>query len=138
MIFIDSNVFIDVLDDTQRWADWSKRAFHAALAAGDCVLNPIVLAELARRFVSADEQLIYFGALGLTTLPLTPEVAFRAGHAHAAYRDAGGERQAILADFLIGAHAQTLGATLLTRDRRRFARYFPELTLITPSDIDHG
>ena len=47
-------------------------------------------------------------------------------------RIAGGRHASVLADFLIGAHAVELGATLVTRDKGRFSTYFPDLTLITP------
>ena len=59
--------------------------------------------------------------------------AFLAGHAHASYRRAGGPREAILPDFLIGAHAAVTNRPLLTRDPRRVATYIPGATLITPA-----
>jgi len=58
--------------------------------------------------------------------------AFLAGHAHAAYRRAGGSREAVLPDFLIGAHAAVTGRPLLTRDPRRVATHIPGTTLIAP------
>jgi predicted nucleic acid-binding protein len=36
-------------------------------------------------------------------------------------------------DFYIGAHAAVEGLTLLTRDARRYAGYFPKLRLISPN-----
>ncbi|MDQ2878474.1 MAG: type II toxin-antitoxin system VapC family toxin, partial [Pseudomonadota bacterium] len=67
---------------------------------------------------------------------MTFAVALRAGVAFREYRRRGGPRQTILPDFLIGAHAEILGATLMTRDRR-LAGYFPALSIITP-EADHG
>lgn len=58
--------------------------------------------------------------------------SFLAGHAHADYRRAGGAREAILPDFLIGAHAAVTGRPLLTRDPRRIATYIPGAQLIVP------
>ncbi len=68
---------------------------------------------------------------------MTDEAAFLAGLAFRRYKAGRGEAKMILADFLIGAHAVTLDATLLTRDRRFYVKYFPDLPLITP-ETDHG
>ncbi len=48
------------------------------------------------------------------------------------YRRRGGEKPGVLSDFFIGAHAAVLGVPLLTRDARRFRRYFPSVLLLTP------
>ena len=56
-----------------------------------------------------------------------------AGVAHRHYRRAGGLRQSILADFLIGAHAAVLGCGILTRDARRYRNYFPRVEVIAPA-----
>lgn len=58
--------------------------------------------------------------------------AFLAGHAHAECRRSGETREAVLPDFLIGAHAAVTGRRLLTRDPRRIAAYIPGATLIAP------
>lgn len=130
MIFLDSNVVIDLVERDGKWSAWS-RATVAALEE-QMVCNPVVLAETASRFASAAEQIRYVDDIDLTVLPIDPASAFHAGQAHHHYRRRGGSREAVVADFLIGAHAETLGAKLITRDRARFATYFPDLTLITP------
>ena len=132
MIFVDSNIVIDVLERSSKWSSWSRARMEEAVELDLLVTSLVVLAETAGRFTSLAEQLAYFADLGLTVRDLDPRSAHRAGRAHRAYRRAGGTREAILADFLIGAHAAVLGAALLTRDRQRFAGYFPDLTLITP------
>lgn len=65
--------------------------------------------------------------------PIPSAAAFLAGHAHAAYRRAGSTREAVLLDFLIGAHAAVTARPLLTRDPRRIATHIPGATLITPA-----
>lgn len=129
MIFVDSNIVIDLVEDGA-WTNWSKRILSVQQAP--LLANLIVLAEVSRTFASADGVGIFFRELDIDIDPMTPDIAFAAGRAHVAYRAAGGRQQSVLADFLIGAHAEYLNATLVTRDRQRFATYFPDITLITP------
>jgi predicted nucleic acid-binding protein len=56
-----------------------------------------------------------------------------AGQIFRQYRQRGGKRDRVLADFLIAAHAKTRCSRLLTRDRGFYRSYFPKLTLIEPS-----
>jgi predicted nucleic acid-binding protein len=66
---------------------------------------------------------------------MTPRSAlFLAGKAYLQYRAAGGMRTGVLADFFIGAHAAVEELPLLTRDSRRYRRYFPTVVLITPEN----
>lgn len=46
------------------------------------------------------------------------------------YRASGGKRTRLIADFLIGAHAQVRGGPLLTHDRGFFRRYFTDLQIL--------
>lgn len=135
MIFIDSNVLIDVLVPNDRWSRWAAETIEAN-DANELVINHVILAEIARRFETLDIALGFLATSHIAVVQLSETAAFRAGHAHAAYRRAGGPRQSILADFLIGAHASVLDAALVTRDRKRFATYFPELDIISPEGDD--
>ena len=129
--FVDSSVLLDVFTEDPQWVDWSAAALTAALERGPLVVNAIVLAELAPRF-SRIESLEDALPARLLVEDISRPTAFLAGHAHAAYRRAGGTRSQILADFLIGAHAGVTGRPLLTRDPRRVATHLPGVALIAP------
>ena len=133
MIFVDTNVLIDVLTPDQEWRSWSHAAvLRLSTEGAELVIDVIVLAELASNFPDLGTLLTALDDLDIGVLPLTEDVAFEAGIAFRADRRLHRQRTAILSDFLIGGHAATLGARLLTRDRAIYARYFPDLTLITP------
>lgn len=130
MIFVDSNIVIDLIEEGE-WTAWSK---HTLGSQGEAplVANLVVVAEVSRTFRTPGDVLIFLKELGIGIVPLTAEAAFRAGRAQVEYRLSGGQHRSILADFLIGAHAAAMGATLVTRDKARFGTYFPEVQLITP------
>ncbi|HYF27721.1 MAG TPA: type II toxin-antitoxin system VapC family toxin [Baekduia sp.] len=128
---VDSSVLLDVFTDDQTWGEWSAEQLVAALERGPLVLNAVVLAEVSPRFSRLEDLRRALPARALDE-PLPDAAAFLAGHAHQAYRRAGGARQAVLPDFLIGAHAAVTGRPLLTRDPRRVATHIPGTTLISP------
>lgn len=129
--FVDSSVLLDVFTEDERWLEWSEATLREALAAGPLVINAVVLAEIAPRF-SAIEAMQAALPPRLLIEELPAAAAFLAGHAHANYRRAGGERTQILADFLIGAHAAVTHRPLLTRDPRRVSQHLPGVDLIAP------
>jgi len=131
VILLDSNILIDLRGRDPRWSEWTRRQLSWQ-AQGESVVNPVILAEMVQHFASSKDQREALAMLEIQIVPLTASAAWVAGQAHRAYRRAGGPRAAILADFLIGGHAVSLGATLMTRDRQRFASYFPDLSLLTP------
>ncbi len=53
---------------------------------------------------------------------------FLAGKAFVRYRRQGGEKQNVLADFFIGAHAAVTRYPILTRDTRRYSTYLSLLS----------
>lgn len=133
IVLIDSNVLIDIFEADQSWRAWSVAAIERLqLAGAQLLVNPIVVAEIASNFPSHGELLATLDRIDVEVAPLIVEDAFRAGQAFRAARRDRPERDAILADFLIGGHAASLGASILTRDPRLYRRYFPELPLITP------
>jgi predicted nucleic acid-binding protein len=129
--FVDSSVLLDVFTEDSQWSEWSEGVLTDAFLRGPLVINYVVLAEVAPRFDRIEELMESLPAPTIIE-ELSPAAAFLAGHAHAAYRRAGGERIQILADFLIGAHAAVTHRPLLTRDPRRISQYLPGTKLITP------
>jgi len=128
---VDSGVLLDVFTQDKKWGEWSEANLLAAALRGALVVDAVVLAEIAPRFsrIEALEQALPSMVM-IEPIPIT--ASFLAGHAHANYRRAGGARQAILPDFLIGAHAAVTGRPLLTRDPQRVAAYIPGTKLIAP------
>lgn len=130
-VFIDSSVLLDVFTEDARWLAWSQEQLTRAAQRGAIFLNAVVLAEISPRF-SRIEVL----RSALPSMAVVEEIpaaaAFLAGHAHAQYRRASGSREAVLPDFLIGAHAAVTSRPLLTRDPRRVATHIPGAKLIAP------
>lgn len=129
---VDSSVLLDVFTEDPRWLAWSEEQLVYAARRGTLILNAVVLAEIAPRFTRIETLRAALPSIAVVE-DIPTEAAFLAGHAHANYRRAGGARQAVLPDFLIGAHAAVTGRPLLTRDPRRVATYIPGTTLISPN-----
>jgi predicted nucleic acid-binding protein len=128
---IDSSVLLDVFTEDRAWLGWSQEQLTSAAERGALILNAVILAEISPRFLRVEELRAALPSMTIIEeIPL--EAAFLAGHAHAAYRRAGGTREAVLPDFLIGAHAAVTQRPLLTRDPRRIAAYIPGANLVTP------
>ncbi|MEO8132491.1 MAG: type II toxin-antitoxin system VapC family toxin [Betaproteobacteria bacterium] len=132
MILVDSCVIIDVLENDRKWADWSQAQLETWSARGPLLVDPVIYAELAAHAESKESLEAEIAAAGLLMREIPREALFLAGRAHVAYRSRGGTRTGVLADFMVGAHAAVVGCPLLTRDRRRYAAYFPSLTLVAP------
>lgn len=128
---VDSSVLLDVFTEDRRWLAWSEEHLIEAAQRGALVLNAVVLAEIAPRFSRIEKLRDALPSMAVVE-EIPPEASFLAGHAHAAYRRAGGARQAVLPDFLIGSHAAVTRRPLLTRDPRRVATYIPGAELISP------
>jgi len=133
VILVDSNVLIDILDDETAWFDWSTQQLTLAAAAGQVVINHVVLAEVAPHQGDLPGFIEALEAMVITIEPMSDLGAYIAGRAFLEYRRKRDVAGSVMADFLIGGHAQSLGATILTRDPRFYRTYFPEVPLISPS-----
>ena len=132
-MLVDTNVLIDVLEDDPVWADWSLSALRRQAQVHRLIINPIIYAELSFAFSTMEALDGVLHALALPLRPLPKPALFLAGKAFAQYRQRGGTKQSVVADFFIGAHAAIEGVSVLTRDPRRYRTAFPRLRLVTPS-----
>ena len=134
MILVEANVWIDVIQDDPVWGAWSAKELARARNRDEVAINPIIAAEVSLAFDSPEDLDRYLGASLVQRLALPYAAAFSAGRAFVRYRQSGGQRHSPLPDFYIGAHAETEGLTLLTRDVARYRTYFPSVKLIAPKD----
>ncbi len=94
----------------------------------------VVWAEVTSWFSSAEAADDAMRNLEVGFAALDPEVALAAGQTWRVYRRAGGRRERVVADFLIGTHASLRADRLLTRDRGFYRIYFKRLPVIDPSE----
>jgi predicted nucleic acid-binding protein len=132
VIAVDSSVLLDVLTDDPRFADASETCLGEALAHNDLVVCAAVVAEVQTLLETRDTAMDTLALLGLRYLPTTEQAAVRAGHMQRRFRDRGGRRERVVADFLIGAHALLQCSGLITRDDGFFRDYFKGLKVIVP------
>jgi predicted nucleic acid-binding protein len=130
---IDTNILLDVLLPNEEFCEASLGAVQEAATAGSLVVCDLVYAELCIHFSSRRECDGFLESSEVRVEPLTGDAHFLASRAWRVYRKQGGKRTRILADFLIGAHAQTQATRLLSRDRGFYRRLFPSLDLLDPS-----
>jgi predicted nucleic acid-binding protein len=129
---IDSNVLIDVIHEDPKWMDWSVAAISDCLNRGKLAINPLIYAEVSAYFNSDRDADAALPARLYERLDLPYAATRGATVAFHKYRKAGGTCPSLLPDFYIGAHAQLLGCTLVSRDRAHYKAYFPKLKLISP------
>ncbi|MEO8411021.1 MAG: DNA-binding protein [Propionivibrio sp.] len=120
------------MEDDPQGADWSIGQLRAQAKIRRLAINPVFNAELSLTFSTVEALDQTIADLGLTLLELPRPALFLVGKAFVSYRRQGGTKNNVLADFFIGAHAAVPGLPLLTRDARRYATYFSQLTLIAP------
>lgn len=129
---IDTSVLLDVLADDPHHATRSAEALAQAVMDGAVIASPVVVAELRAAYDDDSELFSALNDLRVRPASLEPNDALLAGAMHAGYLRAGGSRNRVIADFLIGAHAVNHAARLLARDRGFYRKYFRGLTVWYP------
>jgi predicted nucleic acid-binding protein len=130
---VDTNVFLDILRPNPAFVDNSERWLAKLATQGDLVICDMVFAELCSQFPTIENAVLFLYDLDVRIESLSHEASFAASRAWLQYRKSGGKRERILADFIIGAHAQNQCDGLLSRDRGFYREHFETLKLIDPS-----
>lgn len=126
---VDTSVLLDVFLPDEHHGPRSAQRLRGAYDRGAVLVCDIVYAELVPAFKNRAALDDVLREIGGTPSPIDTAVAYEAGVRWRRYRQAGGPRERIITDFLIGAHAVLAADAFLTRDRGFHATYFPELTL---------
>ena len=133
---IDTNVLLDVLIPNEEFFARSLRAVDEAASLGSLVICDPVYGELCIHFQTQRECDEFLHAAEIRVEPLDRAARFMASRIWRKHRQQGGTRARILADFLVGAHAQTQANRLLSRDRGFYGKLFPSLQVVDPSRGD--
>jgi predicted nucleic acid-binding protein len=132
-MLVDTNVLVDVFENDATWADGSIAQLRAQAQVHRLLINPVIYAELSLTFSTVEALDATLAALQIPVIQIPKPALFLAGKAFVQYRRQGGTKSNVLADFFIGAHAAVAGLPVLTRDVRRYAGYFPTVSLISPA-----
>jgi predicted nucleic acid-binding protein len=127
---VDTSVLLDVLAGDRRFGPTSRAALDRCLQEGSVIACGAVWAEVTAAYNDPAEGVRVLDHVGIGFDDVDRQIAVAAGGAWRSYRKAGGTRQRIVSDFLIGAHAQARSDRLLTRDRGFYRSYFAGLSVV--------
>jgi predicted nucleic acid-binding protein len=131
---VDSSVLLDVLGADPQFGEASREALRRAYDAGALVACEVVWTEVRAHFPSHESFREDLATLGILFDPMTTEAAELAGELwRQRPKKSKEDRHRVVADFLIGAHAQVQADAFLTRDRGFYRRYFKSLKVLGPA-----
>jgi hypothetical protein len=131
---VDSSIVLDVLSGAAVEAERSLAAIRKASQEGKLIVSESVVAEIRPVFADRDGFEEFMQDWGLEFVPSSLQSTLLAGEMLSRLLSRKRERTGrILADFLIGAHAQIHADRLLARDRGYLRDYFKDLTVWDPS-----
>lgn len=135
-IAVDSSVLLDVLGADPDFGESSREALRRAYDRGALVACNVVWSEVCAHFGEEAVFLQAVSLLGVEFDPIGQQAAQTAGRLWRRYCERhrrARDRDRVIADFLIGAHALHQADALLCRDRGFFGRDFEGLDLIDPT-----
>ena len=131
-ILVDTNVWVDCIDETSLWHSWATEQLQACSERYPLHVNIVIYTELlipGPNVAALDAMLDIYETL---RTPLPWAAASLTAAAYALYRRRGGAKHKPLPDFFIGAHAAVSNLSVLTRDPKPYTSYFARLEVVAP------
>ena len=149
---VDTNILLDILLPDPEYKEKSHAYIERGIKEGALVICEVVYSELSAFFPKKKELDSFLEDLNVDIKPSIRDSLYHAGDAWKEYvKRRGAEVQCpncgnktkikcskcgkplrtrhIISDFIIGAHAEVLAETLITRDRGIYKAYFKDLRL---------
>ena len=127
---VDSCVLIDILIQDPKFHAPSIEALSEANREGRIIISTAAIAEIFPCLQNRTQE--FLDKFSIHHIAMNTAAALEAGRIYASYRKKGGDRNRVVADFLIGAHSQHHADRLLTRDKGFKRTHFSDLKIWYP------